>query len=586
MRKNAWCSGLAGLVLLSACSPAAESFTPDVPTSVPEVSAIPSPTSTSTTIPSPTSPSTTTAVPTTIIVAESGAAVAGTLPDGTPYNVWVEPPLPMAVEGMSAGVMLDVPDGTSLVIGTTQFRLRSGGQDDVELIDDRYVVPTGGGLVIIDLYEEVLPHLGPDPEDTLREGVRPAAESRLPSLELHPPFRWATDTEIPRQMGVDHGLFVVRRGCDDTMAEACSETRAVQLIRAELVYAGDTVPEWPDGTEVFIESRAPRPVTDEYYLDPGPLEARSGHSVMWAGEEMIVWGGATADTPPNLTDGAAFDPVSDTWRMLPESPLTPGQVNRAVWAGDRMIVVGNEDTAEYRRDTDTWRIIGAGIEPSRSHRLMLWTGESVVVWNSLGLHEFDESTGQWRPLEGPGFGSADPWLTSLHTIDGRLAIADLRAGSCSGRRIAVHTASGWTELPPLSLDTPSSADCSYPHQMAWIGDRVVAWEDEGHPTMALDPGGEWEEIATIPLGGREGPDGPVIMGDRLLVPQWDVGAVFDPGSGRWDQVRLPGYGASADMVWTGSEILMWGGACCFGTPSGPLTNDAWRWWPNDMSGGG
>lgn len=69
------------------------------------------------------------------------------------------------------------------------------------------------------------------------------------------------------------------------------------------------------------------------------------------------------------------------------------------------------------------------------------------------------------------------------------------------------------------------------------------------------------------------------MGDRILVPQYPTGAIFDPATSAWTLVDLPGHGHDADMVWTGEEILMWGATCCYGATDPTFRIDAWRWTP-------
>lgn len=46
-----------------------------------------------------------------------------------------------------------------------------------------------------------------------------------------------------------------------------------------------------------------------------PLTPRRDHQEAWTGEEMLIVGG---DGP---RDGAAYDPTTDTWRSLPDTPI-------------------------------------------------------------------------------------------------------------------------------------------------------------------------------------------------------------------------------------------------------------------------
>ena len=64
-------------------------------------------------------------------------------------------------------------------------------------------------------------------------------------------------------------------------------------------------------------------------------------SVVWTGNEMIIWGG----TFPGMTlnDGGRYNPSTDTWTALPAVALAPRAFHAAVWTGTDMIVWGGYD---------------------------------------------------------------------------------------------------------------------------------------------------------------------------------------------------------------------------------------------------
>ncbi|MHB8436691.1 MAG: hypothetical protein ACYDC0_12595 [Acidimicrobiales bacterium] len=82
----------------------------------------------------------------------------------------------------------------------------------------------------------------------------------------------------------------------------------------------------------------------------GPLSPRTGQVEVWNGTELIIWGGesSTSSTPTPLGDGASYDPINRSWRMLPVSPLPPGDDVSAAWTGTEMLVVSGTATAAYR----------------------------------------------------------------------------------------------------------------------------------------------------------------------------------------------------------------------------------------------
>src|SRR5262245_54538460 len=103
---------------------------------------------------------------------------------------------------------------------------------------------------------------------------------------------------------------------------------------------------------------------------------------------MIVWGGnGEASTP--LDTGARYDPATDSWTGI----ATAGAPSRryghtAVWMGSLMIVWGGYNGSFYENTggrydpaTDTWTptsVVGA---PSgRYDHTAVWTGRTMVVW--------------------------------------------------------------------------------------------------------------------------------------------------------------------------------------------------------------
>lgn len=300
---------------------------------------------------------------------------------------------------------------------------------------------------------------------------------------------------------------------------------------------------------------------------------------MWTGQEMIVWGGAEGDRPPHLLDGAAFDPATSKWRVLPPSPFSTPQVTHAVWADDQMIVVGNLATASYDPDSDTWRLIADGVSLPRSGDSVVWTGSEVAVWSPNDFHLLDPSAGEWVSIGHPGFGNPNGWEGTLRTSEGRLFAVGLVSNRCEGRSIAEWTGDEWSLIPETSLATTTYADCSLANQTGFVDGKLVIWEERSKPTRAFDfDAWEWIPIDNIDLPGAEGPSGPVQIGDGLLVPQFGGATWLTSIGSMWHEFTdLPGDGYDRHMVWTGTELLMWGAECCYGSANPNFTVDAWRW---------
>src|SRR4051812_11973846 len=68
-------------------------------------------------------------------------------------------------------------------------------------------------------------------------------------------------------------------------------------------------------------------------------EGRGGHTAVWTGKEVIVWGGANADHV--LNTGGKYNPSTDSWigSSVINAPAGRG-LHTAVWTGSEMIIWG------------------------------------------------------------------------------------------------------------------------------------------------------------------------------------------------------------------------------------------------------
>ena len=72
----------------------------------------------------------------------------------------------------------------------------------------------------------------------------------------------------------------------------------------------------------------------------GAPEARTEHTAVWSGSEMIVWGGHNGSSFPKNT-GARFDPVTNTWTPIATAGApSPRWLHTAVWTGTEMVIWG------------------------------------------------------------------------------------------------------------------------------------------------------------------------------------------------------------------------------------------------------
>jgi N-acetylneuraminic acid mutarotase len=169
------------------------------------------------------------------------------------------------------------------------------------------------------------------------------------------------------------------------------------------------------------------PTTDKWSaLAATTLAIRKNHSAIWTGTEMIIWGGYGQAVHAT---GAAYNPTTDSWRAIaaPPSGFPQRHQHVAVWTGTEMLIAGGRQysdsgettaAAAYDPATDTWRIL-APAPSSLLYHGVVWTGTEVLVSASnLTVYSYDPALDIWTTLTAPGTATSGTsgaaiWLQGL-----------------------------------------------------------------------------------------------------------------------------------------------------------------------------
>src|SRR4029077_11924410 len=116
------------------------------------------------------------------------------------------------------------------------------------------------------------------------------------------------------------------------------------------------------------------------------LAGRNGHTAVWTGSEMIIWGGADAGTAYNT--GGRYNPSTDTWVAVSMTNAPAGRYfHTAVWTGSEMIVWGGQDAnptdlnsgGRYNPATDSWTPTSTDNAPQARHsQRAVWTSSEMI----------------------------------------------------------------------------------------------------------------------------------------------------------------------------------------------------------------
>jgi hypothetical protein len=105
---------------------------------------------------------------------------------------------------------------------------------------------------------------------------------------------------------------------------------------------------------------------------------------------MLVWGGQGGGG--FLADGAAYDPLADTWSPITATNApTARSAHAAVWTGQEMLVFGGEsasgtlaDGAAYDPVAGKWRALsGTGGPQARSSATAAWAVGAMLIFGGL-----------------------------------------------------------------------------------------------------------------------------------------------------------------------------------------------------------
>jgi hypothetical protein len=209
--------------------------------------------------------------------------------------------------------------------------------------------------------------------------------------------------ELAVWTGTELLLFDGRSGWsyDPALDEWSALSVSPEIINAETTHAwtSDVLLVWAASGNLFEYV----PETDRWRAtDIPPLVApRQQAASVWTGTEWIVWGGTLEGV--DMRDGAAYDPVTETWRLLAPSPLSARRAN-AVWTGSEMLVVAGSsgdltvpmahgDGAAYEPVTDTWRTIADG--PAHPGFQPIWTGTRLLMFAKGFVSSYDPATDTW-----------------------------------------------------------------------------------------------------------------------------------------------------------------------------------------------
>jgi N-acetylneuraminic acid mutarotase len=249
------------------------------------------------------------------------------------------------------------------------------------------------------------------------------------------------------------------------------------------------------------------PATDTWTtLPPSPLRPRIGAEAVWTGHEMIIWGGfgGTNAQAQFFGDGARYNPATKSWSLLPTTGApSPRWGHSMVWTGHDLLIWGGEggtgtplnDGARFDPTTNRWSPLPTvGAPTGRTYQATAWTGKEMIVWGGQGPGvfyrdgaRFNPTTGVWTSLPSAGTPSAREYATGFWNGSQFVVWGgnDTRSRpTWDGARYNPVT-NAWSSLPPAPLTPRLEASAT------WTGRDLIVWggveDDESGVTPLITP---------------------------------------------------------------------------------------------------
>jgi N-acetylneuraminic acid mutarotase len=353
--------------------------------------------------------------------------------------------------------------------------------------------------------------------------------------------------------------------------------------------------------------------------------ARDSHVAVWTGSLMLIWGGFGGGVSSALGNGARYNPSTDTWTDMAASPISARAISSFVWTGSRLIIWGGQDNrsdltagfwhdgAKYNPSTDSWVAISTVNTPGyKAGASAVWTGIEMLVWGGNGF-EYYGGPGPFVSSMGARYNSAADTWSAMNT-SGAPFERESHTAVWGGSRMIIwggsHPGLGG-DVQPLGpggrydpatdswAGTASSGApvARYGHTAVWTGSRMIIFGGVGDQGF-LDDGSRydvtnntWAATSAALVGSepseRQGATAVwtgtemIVWGGEYQGTSLRSGGRYDPILNSWTQTRLstaPSARVNHTAVWTGTEMIIWGGEDEAETATGARYNPVVNQW--------
>jgi hypothetical protein len=329
-----------------------------------------------------------------------------------------------------------------------------------------------------------------------------------------------------------------------------------------------------------------------------PFGAGTKHTAVWTGTRMLVWGGQIKAFLPGTNTGGIYDPATNTWTAATSTSGAPkGRYSHtAIWTGTDMIVWGGlnmvvvnginryvpTDTGGiYNPATNTWLATSTiGAATSRYLHTAVWTGTKMLVWggndgtdrlNTGGI--YDPATDTWKPMSTTDAPSGRDGHTAVWT-GSRLIVWGGWDGTNRLNTGGIYDpdTNTWTAMSTTDVQARTS------HTAIWTDTKMIVWGGHTNNFSYNNTGAIYDPVAktwkTISI--TDAPIGRVFhtavwTGTQMIIWGGQINdkttttntcGMYSPDMDTWTTMSITGdprEKAQHTAVWTGTEMIVWGG---------------------------
>ena len=259
-----------------------------------------------------------------------------------------------------------------------------------------------------------------------------------------------------------------------------------------------------------------------------------------------------------MNSGGRYNPSTDSWTATSTTNApTARDFHTAVWTGSEMIVWGGYDGntvvnsgGRYNPITDSWiATTNTNVPSARNTHTAVWTGSEMIIWGGSN-HNLLNTGGKYNPR-------TDSWIATnttnapsareLNTAVWTGSEMIVWGGFGGGRNRYLNTGGGYNPSTDswIATSTTNAPPGRYDHTAVWTGSEMIVW---GGNAIIGNTTGQTE------TGGRYHPS----------TDTWRATSTTDAPTGRDYHTA----------VWTGSEMIVWGG---FANGAVGITNTGGRY---------